>query len=328
MSAFSFRPVPPVRGIAGRGLIVVRGSQRRKIFPRHATTDQPGDRERYPVEFLPGVNRPVIVGRDTGCAVWRVVPVSHWLRPFRAGKGKPRGYGQLTARPHATHRKTVRLKRRITCISVNAIPGYVRPESQLETNSASAMRTVPPFLKESGTRAAFPWCRSRTSQPHVQTKKNPARDVRSAGCLYLALLILPLLGLRFPDSMAFASWITHLPPDPFFAGPTRRFTPRTEGVGYAAACPASSLYGAHSASAPASYRRPTALPRCARPEPDKTAEPGTFIWLMAQEVERRTIVSTCPTPHIGSMPTERSSSHIEHAKTRMFMHPESKTRTD
>ncbi len=63
----------------------------------------------------------------------------------------------------------------------------------------------------------------------------------------------------------------------FFAGTTRYSASRIEGVAYAAACPVFSLYGAHSASAPASNGRPTALPRCARPEPDKTAEPGTFI---------------------------------------------------
>ncbi|EGG76348.1 hypothetical protein SXCC_02973 [Gluconacetobacter sp. SXCC-1] len=60
----------------------------------------------------------------------------------------------------------------------------------------------------------------------MQTEKNPARDVRSAGCLYLAFLILPLLGLGFPDSMPFASWTPPLTRNPFLPG--QRDTPHRE----------------------------------------------------------------------------------------------------
>lgn len=106
------------------------------------------------------------------------------------------------------------------------ISGYVRPKSQPETNSASARQDFPPFLKGSGTRASFPRCHSKTSQTHVQTDKNPARDVRSAGCLYLALLILPLSGVIFPDSMSSQAGQSIFHPIHFLLG--QRDTPRRE----------------------------------------------------------------------------------------------------
>lgn len=71
----------------------------------------------------------------------------------------------------------------------------------LGTHGANRGPTFPPFLEESGTRACFSECRSKTSHAHVQIDKNPATDLRSAGCLYLALLIFLLFRVHFLNLM-------------------------------------------------------------------------------------------------------------------------------
>lgn len=235
MSAFPFRPVRPLRLLAGRGMIVVGGDPRRDIVPRHTTTDQPGNSERHPVEFLPCVDWPVIVGRDAGCAVWRVVPVSHWLRPFHQRKGKPRRHKQLTARPHATHRKTVRPERRNTCSDVNVISGRVIPESaskneecqrKARISAVSGKNRLTPtettaLYKTTSTPCADriksgpsrQWCRMPLScHPH----SSPSRPLFS--------------GFHLPARRSIC-----LPTHPLFAVTTRRDATRAEGVGCAAA---------------------------------------------------------------------------------------------
>ena len=75
-----------------------------------------------------------------------------------------------------------------------------------------------------------------------------------------------------------------------------------------------------SAPAPASDGRPTALPRCARPEPETAAEPGRSTWLKAQEVKGEAIAPAHSIRTLGQY--RKSAIPITHSVTLPGSHPQ------